>query len=252
MPDPMDPNTVPGQLSRDPSCGHDYYSKEITCEGCRAAYYDLPPQAAFAGGSPSAKIVVPDLPQPTATLCWKQSRAMVRCDRKAEHQGPHSWERDQAHIASLVTRLMSFVQHREGKALCGGGVCNCGALLVLQEAKQIVQTLAAARSSSAEGPTKFDLLEDPTRGLHAVLTRHGIASRVAFPRLVTALVYWAAEAYQSSVPTAAPSEALRAIAAEMETWRDSKAEGVSEEYWNPTLLKIKLWQERIDALVEQT
>ena len=41
-------------------------------------------------------IDVPDVPQPTAVLCWQQKLtppgAMTRCDRKAGHKGPHSWE----------------------------------------------------------------------------------------------------------------------------------------------------------------
>lgn len=37
-------------------------------------------------------IKVPDLPQPRAVLCWKQSATMVRCDRMAGHQGKHSWD----------------------------------------------------------------------------------------------------------------------------------------------------------------
>ncbi len=38
------------------------------------------------------KITVPDVKQPIAKLCWKQSKLMIRCDRKAGHKGPHSWE----------------------------------------------------------------------------------------------------------------------------------------------------------------
>jgi hypothetical protein len=41
-------------------------------------------------------IQVPDVPAPAAELCWTQSRAMVRCDRKAGHGGRHSWERAEA------------------------------------------------------------------------------------------------------------------------------------------------------------
>jgi hypothetical protein len=37
-------------------------------------------------------IDVPDVPAPTAVLCWKQSRLMVRCDRAASHFGRHSWD----------------------------------------------------------------------------------------------------------------------------------------------------------------
>jgi hypothetical protein len=37
-------------------------------------------------------VVVPDIPGPWRQLCWKQSQAMVRCDRKQGHQGPHTWE----------------------------------------------------------------------------------------------------------------------------------------------------------------
>lgn len=41
-------------------------------------------------------IKVPDVLQPTAVLCWTQKldapHAMTRCDRKAGHGGPHSWE----------------------------------------------------------------------------------------------------------------------------------------------------------------
>lgn len=47
-------------------------------------------------------IQIPDVEPPTATLCWKQNyptpdnpaptHAMVRCDRKAGHTGPHSFE----------------------------------------------------------------------------------------------------------------------------------------------------------------
>lgn len=40
------------------------------------------------------KILVPDVDQPLARLCWAQAITMVRCDRKANHQGPHSWEKD--------------------------------------------------------------------------------------------------------------------------------------------------------------
>lgn len=29
---------------------------------------------------------------PKATLCWKQSPGMVRCDRRRAHLGPHSWQ----------------------------------------------------------------------------------------------------------------------------------------------------------------
>jgi hypothetical protein len=41
-------------------------------------------------------IKVPDVPAPTAVLCWKQNARMVRCDRKAGHGGLHSWERAEA------------------------------------------------------------------------------------------------------------------------------------------------------------
>lgn len=41
-----------------------------------------------------AKISVPDIEHPV--FCWKQCltppHAMVRCDRKKGHSGPHSWE----------------------------------------------------------------------------------------------------------------------------------------------------------------
>jgi hypothetical protein len=38
------------------------------------------------------KIKVPDIPHPTAELCYKQSAALVRCDRKAGHGGMHTWQ----------------------------------------------------------------------------------------------------------------------------------------------------------------
>lgn len=44
--------------------------------------------------TPDGRVVaVPDAAKPPkATLCWKQSPAMVRCDRRRQHLGPHSWE----------------------------------------------------------------------------------------------------------------------------------------------------------------
>jgi hypothetical protein len=66
---------------------------------------------------------------------------------------------------------------------------------------------ASSPAAHAE-PTRFDLLEDPTRGLHAVLTRFGLASRTDFMPLVTALVQWAADAYRSSLPAAHADEEL--------------------------------------------
>lgn len=45
-------------------------------------------------------ITVPDIPGPTAQLCWKQTwegpNAMARCDRRLGHTGRHSWEFEQA------------------------------------------------------------------------------------------------------------------------------------------------------------
>lgn len=58
-----------------------------------------------------------------------------------------------------------------------------------------------AEDRAVTAPRQFDLLEDPQRGLHAVLTRYGIASRSDFQPLVTALVHWAADAYRSSTPS---------------------------------------------------
>ncbi len=29
---------------------------------------------------------------PIVTLCWKESPALERCDRRAGHQGRHTWE----------------------------------------------------------------------------------------------------------------------------------------------------------------
>lgn len=55
-------------------------------------------------------------------------------------------------------------------------------------------------SESHQQETHFDLLDDPTRGLHAVLTRFGLASRTDFMPLVTALVSWAADACRSTIP----------------------------------------------------
>lgn len=40
----------------------------------------------------SHTINVPDVPAPNATLCWKQNALMHRCDRRADHLGPHTWE----------------------------------------------------------------------------------------------------------------------------------------------------------------
>jgi hypothetical protein len=45
-------------------------------------------------------IKVPNVPAPTAKLCWKQAPnmwkkqapSMPRCDRKVGHKGPHTWE----------------------------------------------------------------------------------------------------------------------------------------------------------------
>lgn len=37
-------------------------------------------------------ITVPDIDGPTEQLCWKQSPLMIRCDRRKDHQGLHSWE----------------------------------------------------------------------------------------------------------------------------------------------------------------
>jgi len=40
-----------------------------------------------------AKIPVPDIPGPTAQLCWKQEPLTFRrCDRRVHHEGMHSWE----------------------------------------------------------------------------------------------------------------------------------------------------------------
>jgi len=56
---------------------------------------------------------------------------------------------------------------------------------------------------------RFDLLEDPTRGLHAVLTRHGIASRSDCLSLVTDLVHWASDACRSSGHVELKAEIVR-------------------------------------------
>ena len=37
-------------------------------------------------------IHVPDVPKPTATLCYEQAPTLVRCDRKLGHLGLHSWQ----------------------------------------------------------------------------------------------------------------------------------------------------------------
>jgi len=48
-----------------------------------------------------AKIPVPDIPGPTAQLCWKQEAlTFIRCDRRRGHHGPHSWE-----FANLIIEL---------------------------------------------------------------------------------------------------------------------------------------------------
>lgn len=37
-------------------------------------------------------IKAPDVPGPTAQLCWKQAPTMGRCDRRKGHGGPCAWE----------------------------------------------------------------------------------------------------------------------------------------------------------------
>jgi hypothetical protein len=39
-----------------------------------------------------AKIRVPDIPGPTARLCWRQNQNLVRCDRRKGHKGRCSWD----------------------------------------------------------------------------------------------------------------------------------------------------------------
>ena len=38
------------------------------------------------------EVRVPDIPGPTAPLCWALGPTMVRCDRRAGHEGAHTWE----------------------------------------------------------------------------------------------------------------------------------------------------------------
>lgn len=77
-------------------------------------------------------------------------------------------------------------------------------------------SIEALAASPIETPAaRFDLLEDPARGLHAVLTRFGLASRTDFMPLVTALVHWAADAYRSSLPLSQNEQA----------WEDLRADG---------------------------
>jgi len=81
---------------------------------------------------------------------------------------------------------------------------------------------ASSPAAHAE-PTRFDLLEDPTRGLHAVLTRFGLASRTDLMPLVTALVQWAADAYRSSSPAAHAERSAENAEAEVERLRAENA-----------------------------
>lgn len=61
----------------------------------------------------SVPIHVPDFPSPTAELCWRQGHhTMVRCDRVANHAGPHSWE-----MAAELERLREQCEHPED--FCG-------------------------------------------------------------------------------------------------------------------------------------
>lgn len=51
------------------------------------------------------KIKVPDdIPHSLTELCGKENRSMVRCDRKINHEGMHSWEMMQK-IRDLQSQL---------------------------------------------------------------------------------------------------------------------------------------------------
>lgn len=55
-------------------------------------FLDSPERQALLKELRMSKIPVPDIDGPTVQLCWKQSPAMVRCDRAQGHLWLHSWE----------------------------------------------------------------------------------------------------------------------------------------------------------------
>lgn len=65
-------------------------------------------------------IRVPDIPGPTAPLCWKQSRLMVRCDRRKGHKGRHSWEPDlDLHALCAAVRKALLIELKKWEPIDG-------------------------------------------------------------------------------------------------------------------------------------
>jgi hypothetical protein len=115
--------------------------------------------------------------------------------------------------AQLIKRVRSFIEYARyvlepGKAVFPDQfpkqVDADEAMSRLDALTDLVRADAdASRAQPEPSPeSRFDLLDDPTRGLHAVLTQYGIASRTDCESLVTALVHWAADAYRSSASRA--------------------------------------------------
>lgn len=53
---------------------------------------------------------VPDVPKPTAKLCWKQDAVtLARCDRRAQHDGP-CWPEMVATLQTVQRDLATLLQ----------------------------------------------------------------------------------------------------------------------------------------------
>jgi hypothetical protein len=102
-------------------------------------------------------ITVPDVPAPTAVLCcWKQSRAMVRCDRQKDHQGPHSWERAEALDPSLAdTQINARIEQILQKILHAEEI-EVGDTVFLFD---LVRTLRRAEALAPPDDNRADLIQ---------------------------------------------------------------------------------------------
>ena len=81
---------------------------------------------------------------------------------------------DSSHVAAVITRLMPFVQHTD---TCLGArsiySCECGAAKAMEDAKNIVASLAAPVRVSAEPPVKCPTCQSPQPYLHPSMQPDG-------------------------------------------------------------------------------
>lgn len=106
-------------------------------------------------------ISVPDIPGPTAKLCWQQGPLMARCDRALDHTGPHTWEMA-AENAILRAALVGFVGSDDPTEL--------------DAIEVVIRGSAAPASDMAVAINGLDALRQTRRAaLEALEARRGLA-----------------------------------------------------------------------------